>query len=92
MQGQLSRAEKAFRMALTIREASLGPDHADVAAAASGLAGVLTMTQRQDQAIPLLEQSKADFERAYGLTHPDTIGATFALGVALISPHRPRQS
>jgi hypothetical protein len=85
MQGNLSRAEKAFRQALTILENSLGPEHADVAVAASGLAGFLTMTRRQAEAIPLLERSKVVFERLYGPAHPDTISATFALGTALIT-------
>jgi hypothetical protein len=84
MQGNLSRAEKAFRQALTILENSFGSEHADVAVTAIGLAGFLTMTRRQAEAIPLLERSKASFERIYGSEHPDTIRATFALGTALI--------
>jgi tetratricopeptide (TPR) repeat protein len=84
MQGQLSRAEKAFRRAVTILEGSLGPDNADLAAVMSGLAGLLTMTARHADAIPLHERSKTILERIHGPAHPDAIGATFALGVALM--------
>jgi ATP/maltotriose-dependent transcriptional regulator MalT len=71
-------------MALTILESSSGPDHIDVAHAASGLAGLLTMTGRRAEAIALLQRSKTIFERELGSSHPDTVGATFALGTALI--------
>jgi tetratricopeptide (TPR) repeat protein len=83
-QGQLSRAEKAFRLSLTILEGSQGHDHPDVAAAAGGLAGLLTMTGRQAEAMPLFGRGKAIFDRLYGPAHPDAIGATFALGAALL--------
>ena len=66
-----------------ILERGLGSDHRDVAVAAGGLTGLLTMTGRQAEAIPLLERSKTVFDRLYGPAHPNTIGATYALGVAL---------
>jgi len=83
VRGELSKAEQAFRLALTIHENSLGGDHIDIAVAASSLAGLLARTGRQPEAIPLLERSKTIFERHLGSGHPYTIGATFALGTAL---------
>jgi tetratricopeptide (TPR) repeat protein len=78
LRGELSKAEKAFRLALTIHETALGRDHMEVAIAASALAGLLTSTRRQTEAISLLERSKTILERDLGSSNPNTIGATFA--------------
>jgi len=58
-----SEAEPMSRLALTIREKSLGPDHPDVADSLNNLALLLEATNRQTEAALLRLQAKAIKER-----------------------------
>lgn len=64
--GDLPGAIAAMHEALTLREAALGPDAADVAATQTLLAGLYAAADRYADAEPLLRRALAIRERAYG--------------------------
>ncbi|HWE37418.1 MAG TPA: tetratricopeptide repeat protein [Isosphaeraceae bacterium] len=68
---QYSAAETLFRRALAISEASLGPDHPNLAAALNNLAGLLRATNRLAEAEPLFRRALVISEASYGPDHPD---------------------
>ena len=59
-----------IRRALTIDEASLGPDHSHVAIRLVNLAGVLSDMNRLAEAEPLIRRALAIGEASYGPDHP----------------------
>ncbi len=63
-------AESMIRRALTIGEASLGPDHPDVVIRLANLASVLLDTNRLGEAEPLFRRALAIGEASYGPDHP----------------------
>ena len=64
------------------REWVLGARHPDTLAARSDLAAAYLAAGRQDQALPLYEQTLADLERGLGPAHPDTLAARAGLAQA----------
>ncbi|MEL6748622.1 MAG: tetratricopeptide repeat protein, partial [Pseudomonadota bacterium] len=63
-------AEPLYRRALTIDEASYGPDHPDVARDLNNLAELLRTTNRAGEAEPLYRRALAIDEASYGPDHP----------------------
>ena len=64
-------AELLHRRALAIFEASYGPDHPNVAAGLSNLAGLLRDTNRRSEAEPLHRRAVAILEASYDPDHPE---------------------
>jgi tetratricopeptide (TPR) repeat protein len=69
--GLYSQAEHWLRRALTINEASLGPDHPTVAIRLNNLAQLLKDTNRLDEAEPLMRRALKIDEASFGPDHPD---------------------
>jgi len=70
---RLAEAEKLFRRALAIDEASYGPDHPDVAIRLNNLAGLMYATKRLAEAEPLclrMVEIFLEFTRATRHEHP----------------------
>jgi len=66
-----AEAEPLMRRALAIDEASLGPDHPDVALDLNNLAQLLKDTNRLTEAEPLMRRALAIDETNLGPDHPD---------------------
>jgi hypothetical protein len=67
-------AEPLYRRTLAITEASLGPDHPDVATRLNNLAGLLRATNRLAEAEPLMRRGLEiliAFEHRTGHQHPN---------------------
>ena len=70
---RLAEAEPLYRRAVTIDEASLGPDHPKVAIDLNNLAGLLGATNRLAEAEPLMQRMAViffKFQRDTGHKHP----------------------
>jgi tetratricopeptide (TPR) repeat protein len=67
----LREAEPLMRRALTIDEASYGPEHPRVARDLNNLASLLQATNRLEEAEPLMRRALAIDEASYGTEHPD---------------------
>ena len=65
-----AEAERLYRRALAIDEATLGPDHPDVAIRLNNLANLLKATNRLAEAEPLMRRALAIDETSYGPDHP----------------------
>jgi hypothetical protein len=72
--GRPTEAEPLARRAFAIREAALGPDHADVALSLHALASALRDLGRPAEAQPVLVRALAIRERTLGPDHPQTRG------------------
>jgi len=70
-QGNYAEAEPLHKRALAIREEALGPDHTDVAASLSNLAGVYHGEARYAEAEPLYNRALAIFEKSLGPDDPE---------------------
>ena len=57
--------------ALEVAEATVGPDHHDVALSLNNLAGLYNATGQYEQAVPLCERALAIQEKALGPGHPN---------------------
>ncbi|MDP6636522.1 MAG: tetratricopeptide repeat protein [Phycisphaerae bacterium] len=68
-------AEPLFRRSLAIKEALLGPNHQEVAAALNNLATLLDDTGRYSQAEPLYRRSLTIREKVFGQRHPEVARA-----------------
>jgi Tetratricopeptide repeat len=71
---RLGEAEPLVRRALAISEASLGPDHPDVAIRLNNLVLLLQDANRLGEAEPLMRRGLVillDFQRATGHAHPN---------------------
>jgi tetratricopeptide (TPR) repeat protein len=66
-----TQAEPLYRRALTIDEASFGPDHPYVAIDLNNLAQLLQATNRLPDAEPLMRRALAIDEASFGPDHPD---------------------
>ncbi|MCA8992391.1 MAG: tetratricopeptide repeat protein [Planctomycetaceae bacterium] len=64
-------AERWYRRALAIDEASFGPDHSYVAIRLNNLALLLRDTNRLDEAEPLFRRALAINEASFGPAHPE---------------------
>ena len=63
--------EPLYRRALAIHEASVGPEHPDVAIGLNNLAGLLQATNRLGEAEPLYRRALAIHEASFGPEHPN---------------------
>ncbi|MEX1366338.1 MAG: serine/threonine-protein kinase [Nannocystaceae bacterium] len=70
-QGEYEEARDLYERALAIREASLGPDHPEVAAALNDLGSVAHSQGEYAEARALYERALVIFEQALGPDHPD---------------------
>ena len=91
-QGRLPEAEAAFKRALTIRRAQLGPEHYDVAETLANLGTLYLMQDRFDEVEPLLRQALAIYERALGPEHPDTATTLENLGTMFLGQGRAEEA
>ncbi|MGD1038256.1 MAG: tetratricopeptide repeat protein [Roseiarcus sp.] len=66
-----AEAEPLFRRALSVDEASTGPDHPNVATSLNNLAGLLRDTNRVSEAEPLFRRALAIDQASKGPDHPD---------------------
>jgi hypothetical protein len=66
-----AREEPLKRRALALGEASLGPEHPEVATRLNNLAQLLQDTNRLGEAEPLMCRALAITEASYGCDHPD---------------------
>jgi tetratricopeptide (TPR) repeat protein len=66
-----AQAEPLYRRALAIDEASLGPDHPNVAVKLHNLALLLQDTNRLAEAEPLIRRALAIVEASFGPNHPN---------------------
>lgn len=73
VRGDYVAAEPLFRRALSIREQSLGRDHAEVATSLNNLAAVNRKQGDLSAAAPALERALGIREQAFGPTHPNTL-------------------
>jgi len=69
--GLYSEADPLMRKALKIDEASLGPDHPDVAICLNNLAQLLQATNRLSEAEPLMKRALKIDEDSFGPDHPN---------------------
>jgi tetratricopeptide (TPR) repeat protein len=70
-QARYAEAESLFKIALNIREKTLGPDHPEVAQSLNNLALLYKVQSRYAEAKPLYERALAIREKALGPDHPD---------------------
>ncbi|WP_285713646.1 tetratricopeptide repeat protein [Erythrobacter oryzae] len=68
---RFGEAEPLYRRALAIEEASLGPDHPNVATRLNNLAELLRTTNRLGEAEPLYRRALAIHEASRGPDHPN---------------------
>ncbi len=69
--GVYRQAEPLMRRALSIDEASFGPDHPDVARDLNNLAQLLQAANRLSEAEPLMRRALSIDEASFGPDHPD---------------------
>ncbi|MGM1059632.1 FxSxx-COOH system tetratricopeptide repeat protein [Saccharothrix sp. Mg75] len=87
--GRPGDAHPLLERALTIDEATYGPDHPEVATDLSNLGGALSDLGRPGDAHPLLERALAITEATYGPDHPAVATLLNNLGGALSDLGRP---
>jgi tetratricopeptide (TPR) repeat protein len=90
--GQLEDAAAMFRRALAIDEASLGPDHPNVAVGLSNLAALLRATNRLAEAEPMFRRALAIDEASLGPDHPNIAIRLSNLAALLRSNSGPRSA
>ena len=73
--GDLGTAERTARSALTLADATFGPDSAPGFAAARELAAILSRSGRSSEALPYSERAAALGRRLFGIESPDTLVA-----------------
>ncbi len=83
-----SEAEPLYRRALAIGEASLRPDHPDVAIRLNNLAELLRATNRAGEAEPLYRRALAISEASYGPDHPQVASCLNNLALLLEATNR----
>ena len=89
--GLFDRAVKWHTKARAVREATLGPDHADTLRTCSNLAESYRVAARPTEAITLQEATLERFEATLGPDHLDTLRGRAFLANAL-SPSRPSEA
>jgi serine/threonine protein kinase len=80
--GEYPQAIKQLDRGLTLRQAHLGPEHADTLASRNNLATAYWSAGRTTDAISLHQQTLRQQEIQLGLDHPDTLGTRNNLGLA----------
>jgi tetratricopeptide (TPR) repeat protein len=86
--GHYDAAERNYREALTIREAALGKDHADVGQSCNNLAELYRVLGRYAEAEPLHQRARAIRARQFGPEHPEVAQTLNNLGVLYASQGR----
>jgi serine/threonine protein kinase len=86
--GEYPQAIKQLERGLALRQAHLGPEHADTLASRNNLATAYWSAGRTADAIRLHEQTLRQQETQLGLDHPDTLGTRNNLGLAYWSTGR----
>src|SRR5262245_2253737 len=74
-QGKYAEAEQLYKSSLTIREATLGPDHPEVGTTLNNLAALYRAQGRYAEAEPLYQRSLTIREATLGPDHPE-VGTT----------------
>jgi tetratricopeptide (TPR) repeat protein len=90
--GEYVEARSWFERALAISEKTYGPEHLNVAASLSNLAGVLLHAQEAAQAQPLQRRALAIYEKTYGLDHRYVAICLSNLAAALSRPSEAAQA
>ena len=85
---QHSAAEPLYRLAIVLREESLGKNHPNVARAMNDLAQLLKTTNRLVEAEPLMRQVLTTLKLALGEDHPDVAKALNNLAQLLKATNR----
>jgi len=85
---EFDKAEPLFRRALSIREASLGPDHPDVAQSLNNLATLLSDTNLNSEAEPHDRRALCIMEAFFGQDHPDVATSLNNLALLLFNTNR----
>ena len=85
---EFDKAETLYRRSLSIREASLGPDHPAVARSLNNLAHLLSDTNRKSEAEPLYRRSLRMREASLGPDHPDVAQSLNNLALLLSDTNR----
>jgi tetratricopeptide (TPR) repeat protein len=83
VRGQPGHARTLYEAALAINEATLGPDHPEVAINLNNLGDLLRNLGRPGEARPLLERALAIDEAAYGPDHPEIATDLYNLALVL---------
>lgn len=83
MQGKLEEAQIEYRRALTVWEASLGPEHPHVAVCRNNLAGVILSQGKHEEAEAEYRRVLALWEAALGPEHPHVAAAVHNIAAAL---------
>jgi len=84
--GDRPQAAALFREALAEREATLGPEHLEVAYTLVNLA----MVGAPDERVPLLRRGLEILDHELGQAHPETLGARLAASMLLQDPAEAR--
>jgi tetratricopeptide (TPR) repeat protein len=85
---RLEEAESLLKRALAIIEASLGPDHPEVATTLNNLAAVLLETSRLEEAESLLKRALTIEEESFGPNHPKVAPTLNNLAILLQKTNR----
>jgi tetratricopeptide (TPR) repeat protein len=89
---QYAEAEPFMRRALSIDEASYGPEHPEVATDLNDLATLLKATNRLGEAEPLMRRALSILERSLGPDHPRTQTVRRNLGGSEARTRDPQRS
>ncbi len=84
--GDVASAAIAFRQALKLREATLGPEHLEVANTLFNLA----LVSGENDRMALLERALRIFDRQLGKAHPQTLEVRLAASMFAVDPREAR--
>ena len=85
---EFDKAETLYRRALSIWDASFGPDHPDVAESLNNLAGLLSDTNRNSEAELMFRRALSIWEASFGPDHPDVAASLNNLALLLSDTNR----
>ncbi len=85
---RFAEAERLIRRAISIDEASFGPDYPQVALSLSNLAELLQATNRLDEAEPLYRRALGIDEARYGPGHPNIARDLNSLALLFLATNR----
>jgi tetratricopeptide (TPR) repeat protein len=91
-EGKHAEAEEHLKRSLEIREARLGPEHADVANTLTSLAAVAREQGAYGQSFTYSSRALAILEKAVGLDHPVVADALTAMANALKHEGKPQEA
>jgi serine/threonine-protein kinase len=82
-QGKYDQAIANHRQGLALREKTLGPEHADVAASLNNLGNALDSAGKYDEALASYQRALAIAEKVLGPRHPDVAAELTNQGIVL---------